>query len=375
MRIILLIAFGPIFCGQLSAQTQSRYSNVELIEDIDYLYSSLQESHYNLFVNTPEDDYQEAYEKLRRSMNDSMDLFDAYRCLQPLVALAQNGHCQILPYSLYGAYYGNKGTVFPLNVCISNDNVCVTNNFSSDTSITIGDEIISVNGKSIGETLAEMHAFFSGESDYFINTLIEMLTFPRMYWAAFGRFDEFEIELRSREGIANQATIKPISTEEFERKNATVKPLLNNSREFKFIDNIAYLHPGQFAKQNAQDDYESSDNTIFCQFIDSIFTEIYKTNSENLIIDLRNNPGGHNSFSDYMLSYVADKPFRFSSKFLVKTSELTKSFWKEINDSSLIELKNDILTNENGKSFENTIPYTKPRTDSLSFKGNVYVLT
>jgi C-terminal processing protease CtpA/Prc len=93
-----------------------------------------------------------------------------------------------------------------------------------------------------------------------------------------------------------------------------------------------------------------------------------------LIIDLRNNPGGHNSFSDYMLSYVADTSFRFSNKFLVRTSELTKSFWKEINDSSLLELKNDILTNENGTSFENTIPYNKPRITSLSFKGNVYVL-
>lgn len=37
-------------------------------------------------------------------------------------------------------------------------------------------------------------------------------------------------------------------------------------------------------------------------------------------------------------------------------------------------LKNEILSNENGTRFENTIPFNQPRTDSLRFTGKVYVL-
>jgi C-terminal processing protease CtpA/Prc len=353
---------------------QQKYPPDIIVEDFEFLYKNLEASHYNLFTNTSKKTYDKEYKKILESINDSLTSMQAYRLFQPFVALAQNGHCQINPFNNYEEYYENEGTVFPLNLCLRNNRMFVTNNFSSNTIIIPGDEIISINKKSVTEIIDEMHTFFSGESDYFKSTLIEMLTFPRLYWIIYARSDVFNLELKNKDDNTIKIQIDAITVKEFEAKNAVQKPLMNNNRDFYFINNIPYLHPGVFLNLNAQNEHETSNNKKFCRFIDSVFIEIYRSQAENLIIDLRNNPGGHNSFSDYMLSYIADKPFRFSNKFMVRTSELTKNFWKEVNDSSLLGLKNEILTNINGARFENILPYKQPQSDSLHFAGRVFVL-
>ena len=103
-------------------------------------------------------------------------------------------------------------------------------------------------------------------------------------------------------------------------------------REFYLInDTVAYLRPGKFLNADVEDDLEKQitfDNTEFCHFIDSAFDVFAKEGSKDLIIDLRDNMGGDNSFSDHMIAYFATKPFSIASKFRMKTSQMTKSFWK-----------------------------------------------
>jgi C-terminal processing protease CtpA/Prc len=95
-----------------------------------------------------------------------------------------------------------------------------------------------------------------------------------------------------------------------------------------------------------------------------------------LILDLRGNPGGDNSFSDYMVAYFATRPFSFTSAFYVKTSQITKEYWKNVSDTDtlLADLKRSILEKKDGEQFEANIRKYAPRTDSLKFEGKVYVL-
>ena len=103
-------------------------------------------------------------------------------------------------------------------------------------------------------------------------------------------------------------------------------------------------------------------------------TIFHKKKAKHLIVDLRGNPGGSNTFSDPMVAYFASRPFSFCSKFTVRTSQNTKESWKDISDSTLLELRTQILSHENGSRFEVSIPQYQPRKDSLRFGGKVYVL-
>lgn len=137
------------------------------------------------------------------------------------------------------------------------------------------------------------------------------------------------------------------------------------------------MHPADFLNINSDfdlNDKKTFDNTEFCHFMDSVFSDIQKNKIENLIIDLRNNRGGDNSFSDYMIAYFATKPFSISSKFRMRTSQMTKSFWKDIDIPQYQDLIEQIMTLENGSYFDASITHTDPHAESKRFKGNVYVL-
>jgi C-terminal processing protease CtpA/Prc len=63
-----------------------------------------------------------------------------------------------------------------------------------------------------------------------------------------------------------------------------------------------------------------------------------------------------------------------SRKFSIKTSELTKKFWKDINDTTIAVIKDAIMSHRDGEVFDVPLPTFQPRTDSLRFTGRVYVL-
>jgi C-terminal processing protease CtpA/Prc len=207
--------------------------------------------------------------------------------------------------------------------------------------------------------------------------LIDLITFSRVYWWIYGNGNQYAVNIKHKEGNVRRVIIKAIQASDYEQKASKKKSVFRTDREFKFIGNIAYLHPGIFINNQSggsTSEQKTFETNEFISFIDSSFREIHKARSRSLIIDLRGNPGGDNAFSDPMIAYFATKPFWFCSEFNVKTSRITKQFWKDVKDSSLQDLKNQILTRKDGEIFKVSFQNYSPRTDSLRFEGKVYVL-
>ena len=159
-------------------------------------------------------------------------------------------------------------------------------------------------------------------------------------------------------------------------KNFIIK---SNSRESKMLtDNIAYLRPGPFI--NYKNQSRSWDNSQFIAFINTAFEDFIKEDAEALVIDLRENPGGDNSFSDHMIAWFADDPFRFASAFLIKSSNEAAAANKARIDgnpdaaagiSQLFAQK--YAETERGELFSFDIPFSHPK-EGLKFEGDVYVI-
>ncbi|MEO1369221.1 MAG: S41 family peptidase, partial [Acidobacteriota bacterium] len=99
-----------------------------------------------------------------------------------------------------------------------------------------------------------------------------------------------------------------------------------------------------------------------------------------LIIDLRDNPGGDNSFSDRMVAWFADRPFRFCSAFRIKVSPQTRASHRErlernpnLADDSPGSFSDLYANNPDGAVVEFEIPWSEPR-QGRRFEGQIYVL-
>lgn len=346
----------------MSQLSNTKFGQNEILEDLDYLYNSLKDAHYNLYAYTSKEDFSKNYQNIKNLITkDSLTLLQATAIFQKVISAANNGHTEIdFPGASYGAYAHSTGTVFPLEIAFENDKSLIRKNFSDNPNIKIGSEIISINGVLMNDVLAKIHPQVSAERAYFKNAKIEMYSFPRLFWQVFGKQDNFQIEILSK-GIVKEHSIKAVNLiEDYEMKRTEV---LNAKMKLKFINKTAYLNPGDF----------SGDEEKYQRFIDSAFVEIKNSNSKNLIIDLRNNAGGNDSFSDYLVSYFADKPFKWNSNFTLKTSQFLKEHTRKHNDTTDIYFQ-EILTRKNGEIYDYEFNEYQPQTKEKRFNRKVYVL-
>jgi C-terminal processing protease CtpA/Prc len=156
----------------------------------------------------------------------------------------------------------------------------------------------------------------------------------------------------------------------------TEPEFMMDGREFRFFGDVAYLRPGPFMSLSSSDlsEHETWDPTEFLSFMDSVFTVIAAERPENLILDIRGNPGGGSSFSNPMIAYLADRPFREASELRFRTSRITKEFWRDYDDPAAADLKHEILSREDGERWSVVQEPYPPRSDSLRYEGRTFAL-
>ena len=363
----------------LSSKEPVVYSAEAVREDLAFLYETLQTSSYDLFLNTNKADYDRAFEQVLNSITGPMTYLEISRLFEPFVTLAGFTHCtSYFPSEAYQQFHENGGRFIPFEITFWQEKVLLSANWSDNEQIEAGDEILAINETDIQQLLEKIYAYIQGESEYTKRTLLEVRSFKRNWWYIFGDFSSGTVRIKKPDGRQIDTEVEGLTLEQFQQRTqpGTAPSFIKSGRTFEFIGDAAYLRPGTFLNAESHDisTHEAFNNDEFLEFIESAFIEIARKKPQHLILDLRGNYGGDNSFSDPMIAYFADKPFRIASKFSVRTSQVTKSFWKNVDIPELSDMKQKILTLEDGSRFDIELNTTQPRTDDLAFKGEVITL-
>lgn len=379
--IFIFIIFSTITAfGQQNIN--KKFSPEESLADFKYLYETLVATTYDLFLFTDKEIFDREYNKIIPTISDSLSLLEINRIFQQFVALTDFSHCHInFPMASYRQFFKNGGSFFPLEINFVNKEPVIAVDYSMNTNITVGDRLLSIEGISIDQVLKKIYSYISGENIYTKSTMVEYRSFRDLFWFAAGDFSKGNITVKKSAGDTLNVQIRGVLLSELISyiKSHPQRPSFTNSkREVKFIGETAYLHPGIFLNNKilSRDisDHSTFNTDEFHHFMDSAFTMISNKEVTDLIIDIRGNDGGDNSFSDYMIAFFADKPFGIASKFQIRTSQITKKFWQNVDNPKYENLRNQILNLKNGERFEADLGQTLPRNDSLRFKGQVYIL-
>ncbi len=357
--LTLIILLFPLYSF---AQLSPAFSQKEVLEDLETLRRAIEDGQYNMFAYTSEQEFNATYDEIRLSLTaDSLNRLETINTYQRLVSSLEIGHTNIdFPIGPYMEYAQSGGTLFPLEIAFQDGKPLVRKNWSRNKEIPKGSEIISINGMPMDDILTEIYPQISAERPYFKRAKVEIYSFPRYYWQVFGQEDQFEVVVNI-DGITKNFTLDAINLiEDFEMKRNEV---LNARMELLFYDEAAYLNPGSFSGDEAQ----------YQRFIDSAFVAINESELNRLIIDLRNNKGGNDSFSDYLVSYIADKPFKWVSSFTLKTSRILKEHARAKSDTTS-DYWRAVLKHENGTTYDFEFDPYQPQAKEKRFNGKVYVL-
>ena len=389
---------GAVWLGGMAAAQptvpQTVFNKAALQQDFDQLYSGLQQAHYDLYAHYPKTRYDSDYETYRAQIEDGMSRLEAQVLFQRFVALGGIAHATTtLPFDDFMAFREADGAMLPLFLLIDEEQVTIDTVTSKEDALGRGMVVTAIDGAPINAWLDRVRTIVSADNDALSNSLIEQ-QLPFLLWMLDGERAQYTVTAIA-DGTPVTVTVDPLSRPEQDAIEATLyAPPVDARKSDASDDNdgddtaprakrmlserVAYLRPGPF--YNVDDDSGNVwDEAPFKRFVDDAFSEFLATGAEALLIDLRLNPGGNSSFSDPMLAWIADRPFRFASRFEVKVSPQAEA----ANLARLDEQAGDddvskryarlYREHREGEVVDFDLPYAQPK-DGEQFKGQVYVL-
>ncbi|MFK8014765.1 MAG: S41 family peptidase [Gammaproteobacteria bacterium] len=378
----LLLLASACQANRPAPPTPATISVDTLRADFATLYQRLQSAHADLFVHRDRADYDARFHDMLGGLSKPMTPFDAQVYFQKFVAYGNVAHASIaFPDDAFDAFRDRGGRTLPIYLRIVDGRAYVGENYSGHQGLRTGDEILALDELPMARWLERAAAHVSADTPYIAHSLLEF-TFPRYVWVELGEVERFALRIRNLDGKTLDVNVNASTREEqraIASEQATHFTLQSNERIARVLeDNIAYLRPGPF--YHFEDPNNIWSNAAFVTFIDEAFGQFIKAQAGQLIIDLRQNPGGDNSFSDPMLAWIASGPFRFCSSFTIRSSDEAAASNQERLDNNPAavagvsgQFAQQYAKVPRGENFEFDIPLVTPREDQR-FTGDVYVL-
>jgi len=294
----------------------------ELKSDFRDLIDKLKKYHPRLYSYTPEVAFENQAKVIMASLNDDLNMEQFYLRIAPLVASVGCSHTGIRLPGEYQQSINEYGLFFPLKLYIVENQA-----FSLSTS---GSEISSINERPVNHIIEELLSLVPSEG-HCMSTKYQVLNrdFPT-YFHMLDQSESFRLAY-SLSNASEVVRVEACSYDMLGRKEAFELPQKPYSFYIENTPVLGVLQVSSFGIRNMED---------YFTFLDSTFRLMEDV--PNLLLDLRDNQGGHPIFAAQLLSYLSNGEFTYFKR------------------------------NPDVEEFEPLYHVMEP--NELNYKGNIYVL-
>lgn len=284
-----------------------------LRSDLTFLQKALYKGHPGVFRYTSRDSMDMLFNHLRAEVTtDSATADQAQRLIRQAVAAVRDGHT-----SVQSPFFNDQTRVMPLNAQVVGGEVFVWRNYSGDTTLKRGSEILSVNGVSAVDCLGRCRSVIFG--DGFNTTFADQIA--SVYFARYVRLFEGDTALYSMEsldpqGLPHSHQLTSKSRAELQKLQETRiretrrQPLPPRQAPIMFhrtmslrrdtaLPDVAVLTLGSFPNQG------------YRRFYREVFRWLHQQRIGTLVVDVRNNTGGNIRNMDRLVASITDEPFGY----------------------------------------------------------------
>ncbi|EAY27138.1 S41 family peptidase [Microscilla marina] len=379
---LLIAGFAPLWAqNEETYDVAHRYSVAELKEDFKLVRKVLQQAHPGVYWYTKPEIFKQKFDSTYLQLNQAMTEVEFYRFLSPLVALANCGHTVLDP----SEEYQNQGKRFPLDIKFVDDKVYLLYNYSEDSTLQMGSELLEIEGQPIKKIVAKLLPAISSDAHNEIfkyGTLEE--DFQNYYDLFIGKPDTFLLKCRSPQGKIFTTKVAASDDPMLKRyhKRSAIEVGTYPLR-YKEIDSLstAVMKITSFYPTEIKEGGQR-----FSRYLRRSFKKIHRHKIQNLVIDLRNNAGGEMLYANGLFAYLYGEPYMFLDRIEVATNKpldfLKYTNWDkiDIHDTKYLEeqaqdstIKKDGVNYVVKTNYYDFLEIQYPRRKRV-FKGNVYVL-
>jgi len=350
--LLALLAFSLI-CTQSYTQSDRVFTQAELREDLRFMKESIETYCPALGIFHRDTEFNRVYDSLYAGLAGEMSDLKFYPSAVRLAESTREGHMIVGSASdttsaVFRGFYDGSFEFFPLSIREVDGEVHVWGNFSSDSSLQRGDQVLRINGEPIKSIIVDLGAYAITDGNIpgaERRKVIE--SFGSYYFWFCDKPEAFEITYQPYQ--SNE--VKSIAIPAIHRdsmitwrnvrygKPEETTPSRSDVYELHIEDGIAHLQLKNFSRR-LMEQFKIKPRKLY----KAIFRELREKNVQHLVLDVRGNTGGRDEYTEELLPYLMKKPYRG-----VLYEDIS---WK-------------------GKRDENPFP----KQSRLVFAGKLYVLT
>lgn len=335
---IIVLLSSPLYSQTLTYE-QAKSDLFQLKEGIATYNPAL--NIYNAHFNT------EATQLIDQLPEKEISYLHFFQFVSRLCALSNEGHFALGDWSdtVHAGFLANEYTYMPISVNVSKNRMFVWIDISKEQTLARGDEIVAINGVSADSILSTFHYYLpaDGNISTYVNRNVE-LGFSWMYYLYVAQPEVFTFTIKDKEGAIKDVSITALERDTQFENYARYYPERSAQEEENTFYTLNHENQTSYLTLPSFDYARVKEHDIKSnQFYKSVFTEIAENQSQNLVIDLRNNTGGRNELADDMVPYILKNT---TDSFLKRTVS-----WE-------------------GKEKN----YKMPKPSKLRFEGDIYVL-
>ena len=342
------------FLGVLLFMTQPKYIPKDtVLSELNFMVKTLENVHPDIYHVISKDSFLLKLNREIETLHERVTELEFHKTCARLTSHFRTGHTRPME-NLISAKFILRNT-FPFETKIINNRLYVINNLTLFSSIPIGSEIIEINNKSMDQVIDEWSKLVSYENEAFRNYQI---TKPINIgiWNNFKSFKIKYIEYNSKK-IKEKVVNGGIASNMYRFfKSKFQKPQKLIYKEL--TPEIGYI--GFFSCMDLKN---------YKNFYKSTFSNLKNNGIKHLIIDIRDNGGGHSRIGAELMQYIfhqshndLDSAIVKVSNELIATGKVKDKLWgkKEV---------------EPGKTFTRIPGLRQLKEYPLRYKGNTYLLT
>lgn len=303
---ITLILCAILLFGCSNKQNIDRtFSRDAYWEDLEQLVDSIQENHPQPYEFITEKSFNDLVDEKKATISSSTTLGEFIWICKSIMAAIGCSHSNVSIGSRLGEIDLPGSILFPMDVKYIDSALYVIDPLSNKALIQPGAEIVSINDIGVQELKKEMKKAISSDG-YIQSYQDEEINFNFRIFCAFQlRFPKkYKVKINDKETIKK---IELIETDDRPPIGHDYNSLTRENRLHFEIDSdnsLAIITIKNFV-------FYDNDLPKFQSFIDDCFNQIKHKNIKDLVIDIRDNPGGYPFSTSYLLQHITNKPFRY----------------------------------------------------------------
>lgn len=315
-NLLLLLLCIPLFklFAQAKTNGEPRIQTDKLKEDFLFMREKLEANHPNLYLYTGKQEIDKLFDSLYNNIAEPLTVSGFYKHISCISSVIKDGHTILLPATKTTDYHNKYSPFLPYHFTILENRLFIDMTCTNDTSISDGDEILSINNISSSEIIQALMTRQIRDGHNLTYPLWILNNFMREYYSfIFGHPETYSIRYAQNNQVVT-ATIKGMLKDSIYYYRKLKYPERINEKKPKEGLTLRFAPDNKYAILTIRDFHNDVLRKVYEQNFEEVisgyFEQINNKAIPNLILDLRNNQGGDLPNGTFLLSWLMDTSFK-----------------------------------------------------------------